>query len=136
MKFSRGFFRLAKSARYRALAVSFLLIGTGDSFAQFKNVQAQLNECKDTESGLYAVCLGEIAGISSVMLLNAGILKGAGIGKTKVPVMCTVGQSPSYGAMIQVFINWAERHPEHWDMSPQIGIMLALEDTWPCDDLN
>jgi hypothetical protein len=35
-------------------------------------------------------------------------------------------------AMVQVFKNWATAHPENWGMPAQVGINLALTQTWPC----
>jgi hypothetical protein len=38
----------------------------------------------------------------------------------------------SFGAMVQAFINWAERHPEEWSSPRQLGVMQVLRETWPC----
>ena len=39
----------------------------------------------------------------------------------------------SFGAMVQAFINWAEKHPEKWSTSRQLGVMASLRETWPCE---
>jgi hypothetical protein len=39
----------------------------------------------------------------------------------------------SFGAMVQAFVNWAEKHPEKWSTSRQLGVMMALRETWPCE---
>jgi hypothetical protein len=40
--------------------------------------------------------------------------------------------APSHGAMIQAFINWAEKNPQKWDMNKTAGVITALQETWPC----
>ena len=40
---------------------------------------------------------------------------------------------PTFGAIIQAFVKWAENHPEAWSGAPrQLGVMAALQKTWPC----
>src|SRR5262245_32965256 len=36
----------------------------------------------------------------------------------------------SYGAAIQSFLNWAEKHPEQWSKSMETGVIQALRETW------
>jgi len=36
------------------------------------------------------------------------------------------------GAAAQSFINWAEKHPEHWTDQRNDGVETALRETWPC----
>jgi hypothetical protein len=38
----------------------------------------------------------------------------------------------TYGALAQVFVNWADKHPEHWGDSTVDGVITALSETWPC----
>ena len=122
-----------KNALRNGLSIIAFLVTTDVSYAQFKDVQAQLNNCKDDENGLKGICIGLIAGVSSVMLLNVGLLKGATTSDgIALPAMCPTGRPPSYGAMIQAFVNWAEVHPEEWDTSADIGIIFALQEKWPC----
>jgi len=40
--------------------------------------------------------------------------------------------APSHGAMIQAFINWAEKNPQQWATGKTAGVMLALQESWPC----
>lgn len=43
--------------------------------------------------------------------------------------VCGVG---SNGAALEAFINWAEKHPEKWAWKMQLGVNLALHETWLC----
>ncbi len=45
--------------------------------------------------------------------------------------ICSTEAIP-YGAMVQTFRNWAEKHPEKWGARRYMGVMLALRETWPC----
>ena len=46
--------------------------------------------------------------------------------------ICPGPESPTGGAMIQAFENWAAAHPEEWNNPANVGAMLALRATWPC----
>jgi hypothetical protein len=43
---------------------------------------------------------------------------------------CTEGATTA--ALMQAFINWAEKHPQYWKYSAGSGATLALQATWPC----
>ena len=38
----------------------------------------------------------------------------------------------SYGAAEQAFKNWAQKHPEKWNVDMMYGAMWALQEVWPC----
>jgi hypothetical protein len=35
--------------------------------------------------------------------------------------------------MIQVFLNWTERHPQEWDEVGEYGILASFKEAWPCN---
>jgi hypothetical protein len=37
------------------------------------------------------------------------------------------------GAVIQAFLNWADKHPEKWARPRIFGATAAMRETWPCD---
>jgi hypothetical protein len=91
-------------------------------------IQGLYDDCKNYSSVQSSFCLGYISGIGDAMHFIEGFRK-------KMPdvesfAMCG---APSYGAMVQAFINWAEKHPEDWMRSRVYGVMLALGQTWPCE---
>lgn len=70
------------------------------------------------------LCLGYISGMGDTMQVMA--LLPADI---KDFAMC--GEA-SYKAMVQAFVNWAEKHPERWEDPRGSGVMSALKELWPC----
>jgi hypothetical protein len=42
--------------------------------------------------------------------------------------------APSGDAMIQAFMNWTGKHPEHWADNQQVGVVAALVEAWPCPE--
>ena len=78
-------------------------------------------------------CIGFVAGIGATMSLTGSWLMTEPELKARDPgiSICYTGiLSP--GAMIQAFRNWAEKHPESWGARDALGVMHALNETWPC----
>jgi len=92
-------------------------------------VQSLYSDCKTepSTSAQAVFCLGFVSGVGETMNFT-GYFKQEhpDVGKFAI---CA---SPSHGAMVQAFINWAEKHPEEWAKSRIYGVMLALRETWPC----
>ena len=38
----------------------------------------------------------------------------------------------SYGAEVQAFMNWVEKHPEQRTSPREFGVVSALSEAWPC----
>jgi hypothetical protein len=36
------------------------------------------------------------------------------------------------GAAAQAFKNWAQKHPEAWNLQRYLGTLWALQEVWPC----
>jgi Rap1a immunity proteins len=51
---------------------------------------------------------------------------------TRSSGICWTGQTIEFSASVQVFKNWAQKHPEAWGVSRYAGVMWALKETWPC----
>jgi hypothetical protein len=71
-------------------------------------------------------CLGYILGVGQLMAVNAEF--GDNFALCSVPR----GVAPSGGAMIQAFLQWAEKHPESFGQRNLLGLALALRESWPC----
>jgi len=84
-------------------------------------IEALLKNCKqkDAAPGLY--CLGVIRG-AAVTLAQS---------KDNEYKFCP-GGFVSYEQMRQVFINWADANPKHWQVEGVTGVIAILMDTWPC----
>lgn len=123
--------------------VLILFIGITPTHAQQKgdSVQFLYESCKqELAAGLPQFCLGYLEGVAQFMATNGyergkvspanseakwyltemGLCPGPAIGV------------PSGGALIQAFLNWAAKHPEHWADHTLLGVVLALRSTWPC----
>jgi hypothetical protein len=77
-----------------------------------------------------AICLGFISGVAEMMRLMS-------FSRYK-EVRGAFGQcsEASYGAAMQAFMNWADKHPERWSKPMVVGVIEALNETWPCGDLH
>ncbi len=104
------------------------------------SVENLLKFCKSSAPMERALCENEIYGLGDLMSLN-------GLEREKLPVheaegrawladtgLCTnVDETqPSGAAMLQAFLNWADKHPEKWSLDAGLGIIEALRSTWPC----
>ena len=72
------------------------------------------------------ICTAYIVGVSET-LSEIGLQKSA-----RSSGICFNGLSIDYAASVQVFKNWAEKHPEAWGLIRYAGVMWALKETWPC----
>jgi Rap1a immunity proteins len=71
-------------------------------------------------------CTGYIVGLAET-LGEIGLQKSA-----RSTGICWKGASVDYAAAVQVFKNWAEKHPEAWGLPRYAGVMWALKEIWPC----
>jgi hypothetical protein len=39
----------------------------------------------------------------------------------------------TYGAAVQAFLNWAKDNPAKWGSVPEIGVITAIQETFPCN---
>jgi hypothetical protein len=92
------------------------------------NIQELYSQCKGKLGSADSLfCIGFISGIGDLMLVN-----GLGVkpfDNAKYESSCG---RPSYGAQVQAFVNWAEKHPDLWDGPRAIGVVEALRESWPC----
>lgn len=100
-----------------------------------ENVQTLFQEC-NAENPSYdlAHCIGIIEGAGDLMGINGLLItkyddRSAALVKF---AFCPGKPEPTVGARIQVFKNWAARHPEQWGEQNFVGVIEALRETWPC----
>ncbi len=80
-------------------------------------VQALYSNCRETADPYHNdICSGFIEGIAAMMSWDG----------------CQGTQTPTHGAMVQAFQNWAATHPQAWSQSKVNGVVTALRATWPC----
>jgi hypothetical protein len=98
-------------------------------------VQMMLSWCKEEQTKPGSIyCLALLKGVSEVMAINGDGVRTGAITGGPPPSMCVPkGENlPSGGAMIQAFINWGEANPTYWGERGSIGMIYALQETWPC----
>jgi hypothetical protein len=98
-----------------------------------QTIQGLQVQCKaSTDSPDLLFCAGFISGIGDLMRVNGAVINPFRK-EADAPIrderMC--GQ-PSYGAQMQAFVNWAEKHPQLWNMPRAFGVISALSESWPC----
>lgn len=86
-----------------------------------------LRFCKEEKGSPHKlVCLGYISGVGDAMQV---IAVEALSDQTRDFAICGIAR---YNAMVQAFVNWAEKHPERWEEPRRLGVMAALKELWPC----
>ena len=108
-----------------AIGLLFLMVlAQPASAADKNNIQWLYTQCKQNSP----LCIAYIEGVADMMAL-------ASVSPDKV-TRGTLGMcapdGTTYGADVQVLINWAEKHPEQWTQVQIVGVIGALGETWPC----
>jgi hypothetical protein len=80
------------------------------------------------------VCIGFLSGVAEMMIANAELAKTLVDDRDRRSVLkfsaCT--KKASFGEMLQVFLKWAQKHPEMWNEPRSVGAMEAFSEKWPC----
>jgi hypothetical protein len=109
-------------------AMTIGLVSRGHAVDSSQTDQALYQLCKSPEnSPPYGLCLGFISGVGDAMQLI-----GVGVEREPETMPFAICEKPSYGAMVQAFINWAEQNPGKWESNRIVGAMTALRANWPC----
>ena len=90
------------------------------------SIQRLYEQCTGTNVREMEFCTGYIIGVAETLGQN-GLHK-----STRGQSVCWQGLSIDYAAAVQVFKNWAQKHPEAWGLPRYGGVMWALKETWPC----
>lgn len=101
------------------------------------DVQELYDQCKqksDTQASTF--CLGFIAGIADVMRHNGDRRSSMDAAQWAAVSELALCGGPSYGAYIQAFMNWAQKHPEYWGERNFQGVVAALHQAWPCPGIS
>jgi hypothetical protein len=122
----------SKTVRVRTfLAFAIVFVSMAKAHADDHNVQSLYNLCKaTTDDARYTLCIGYISGIGDIMQTNSVMHPRAAV--DPAPLDERLCGQPSYGAQVQAFKNWAEKHPQQWQAPRQLGVISALSGTWPC----
>src|SRR5215469_14748499 len=130
--------RFSRGAEMKPLCVvaTFLSVLLASISAHAKgpqtNVQALYDMCKSSY-WQQTSCLPYIEGVADTLVELGSISHG--FPEPTRGVLASLGMCPgdaTYGAAKQVFINWAEKHPDQWAHVASDGVFAALSQTWPC----
>jgi hypothetical protein len=89
------------------------------------SVQHLYEECTGASVYGQMECVGYISGVADNMTI-------VGAGGFAPEFGVCPKTAVTYGADVQAFKNWAQKHPEAWGFRRWIGVASALRDTWPC----
>src|SRR5580704_9505393 len=90
-----------------------------------QKVQGLYDNCKNSlGSDDRTFCYAYISGIGDQ-------LSWMGESHAQHPDIAAICGHPSYGAMTQAFINFAEQNPKAWDWPRIVGVVAALQVNWP-----
>lgn len=114
-----------QTARIGLLLVAGLGLSSVNAQMNHNTVQDMYQRCTGSDAFDRTFCIGYVSGIGDYMLVIGQARKDQQLGLCASP-------SPSYGAMLQAFVVWAQHHTELWNKAPVIGVGYALRETWPC----
>lgn len=102
-----------------------LLLSMRAGAAETLSVQEFYEHCQRDEG----FCLGYVGGTLDALSVISAVP-----GAPHLYKLCAnISKSNvTYGAAKQAFMNWAPRHPELWSSGLGVGVILALQETWPC----
>lgn len=104
---------------------------------EIKTVQFLHGLCKaEQSSNDFVFCLAYISGIGDLMYsVNKAKKIEPNCSKPSNPLFSffALCAAPSHGAMVQAFMNWAEKNPQEWGTNKTLGVIMALHETWPCE---
>jgi Rap1a immunity proteins len=99
--------------------------GTSSDVDPAMTVQALYTKCMSNAALDQMFC----AGFFTAALDDATVMGASA--STQAYGMCPK-TSVTVGAAAQAFKNWAQKHPEYWSQVRYLGVLLALQETWPC----
>jgi hypothetical protein len=94
-----------------------------------QSVRALMEDCESEQPVNRFYCLGYVAGI----LHGFGIRIVDESDETISEPMFCPSEFVSANQATQIFINWAEQHPEQWNEDNWIGVVNALGEVYPCE---
>src|SRR5579859_2770914 len=95
--------------------------------AAFKDQPTDLEQVQNFQ------CISYVGATRDMLQLNGTILKSAKSSEVKDALRpFALCGSPTYGAAVKIFTNWANAHPEQWDKKQLFGVITALTEKFPC----
>jgi hypothetical protein len=112
------------------LTLTVIIMPAQKADASPKNVQELLELCKAKQSSVAAsYCLGYISGVVDMM---QSIALGGPPASTQIGACGDISQFTG-GALVQLFVNWAERFPKSWTFHPLVVVTASIREQLPCN---
>ena len=91
-------------------------------------VQDMIGHCANNEKSaagnvFQGYCFGMSTGVLAVLIVNSA--------DNSVNKAC-VKSFTSAEQVAQIFLNWADKNPKHWQVDAWLGFMAAITDAYPC----
>ena len=114
-------------------SIFFTCMGVLNPSIAQDNIQQMLLKCTTaTVPNDQFYCYGRVTATFEMLALNGETVAQYNKPAKSLLSICGVRPPPSYGAQVQVFVNWANNHPEKWRHTDLEGVMQAMLEKWPC----
>ena len=126
--------RCLRTLSLPSLPLLLLLCGTARADGPVPPVESthELYEaCTSSTDALVLYCYGVIRAVAGMMTVDLARLSPKLKGVNGFDY-CSA-DSLTVGQMTKAFKNSHDLHPEQWKMPLEIGVVLALVNTWPCN---
>lgn len=70
-------------------------------------------------------CIGVVSGVGKILYVSADL---------DTPLRSCTKDQVTNSQMIQIFMNWADKNPKHWQEPDFYGVAQALMDAYPCKE--
>ncbi len=103
---------------------------------KFETVGELQKECRGDPVDV-AYCYGLIGGIATMLFMNGEkkYINRVDANKAADLTACIPASHATFesAALVQSFLNWADRHPGALATRAQLGVVAAIREAWPCD---
>ena len=124
--------RLLLGVALLVVTVAPVSVSAGDPAQKPPTVQQLYEDCKDQIKQLH--CVGVISGVSGMMRLAASLANRAETAGDRQLILGLAACGDwTDGTAAQAFKTWAGNHPEHWGLEGGFGVVISMNETWPCN---
>lgn len=95
----------------------------------FQTVHGLYRMCTDSGQAQQSYCLGFVAGVAGAMHASTAFLESRGVQEN---TNWCEADKVTHEQKVQAFKKWHDQHPERWQDAPALGVISALQATWPC----
>jgi len=105
------------------------VIGNVNADTEPNTIQYLYEQCTSPAAVANAYCAGYISGVAGSMLMASNASK---LSATHLNLGWCSDSTVTVGQMMQAFKNWHDKHPTIWGKDQALGVIGAMQETWPC----